>query len=98
MSASDLLAAVANFRPEWQKRALCRGMGAEVFYNPRGSSARTTRARAMCKVCPVKDDCLEMAKTFRDRFGIWGDTNGAERRALGFVDAEENDVVDSDLN
>lgn len=29
-------------------------------------------AKATCRFCPVKDDCLEWALTTHQEFGIWG--------------------------
>jgi hypothetical protein len=40
-------------------------------------------AKAACKVCPVRDDCLNYALKWEDH-GIWGGLSPAERRKIRF--------------
>lgn len=57
---NDLIAGLAEPRPEWQARAKCRGMG-RAF-----SGASTPEQQAVChgttypgdKPCPVKQECI----------------------------------------
>lgn len=70
----------------WQLRALCRGNHSHLFFPPSSferkdeRERRETRAKAICRVCPVKSDCLESAIAIREPFGIWGGLTENERR------------------
>lgn len=44
--------------------------------------AATVRARRVCEQCPVRTDCLGYALAGRIDDGIWGGTDGVERRAI----------------
>ena len=39
-------------------------------------------AKAICKKCPVIEECLEFAVERKERFGIWGGKSERERRAI----------------
>lgn len=85
MSARDdgvagLVAAVAGGRPAWRNQAACRGLDPALFFPERGAS--TAGARAVCRVCPVREVCATEAVTRNEQFGIWGDTSIRQRRAL----------------
>ena len=41
---------------------------------------REDRAKAICKTCSVRDECLEYAVRIREPHGIWGGLNEMERR------------------
>lgn len=66
----------------WMKRAACRGMerGDELFFPERGASTR--EAKAVCRSCPVREDCLEYALATGEKFGIWGGLGERERRRI----------------
>ncbi len=70
----------------WQPVALCRGNHSHLFFPPSNSERkdererRELRAKSICQVCPVADDCLEYAMTIREPYGIWGGLTEAERR------------------
>jgi WhiB family transcriptional regulator, redox-sensing transcriptional regulator len=72
----------------WQLRAACRGPQARVFFPPSQFEpkherlAREQRAKAICRGCPVRQECLDYALRIREPHGIWGGLNEAERRAL----------------
>lgn len=77
--------------PEWHKQAKCRGMfkdGADknLFYPERGDFKEVPRlpdhsveypARAICKKCPVQEECLEAG--LYEMHGIWGGRSTRER-------------------
>lgn len=65
---------------EWQEQARCKGRNSAVFYPQRG--VPTASARALCKECPVKAECLSYALENDERFGIWGGLSERERRKL----------------
>ena len=72
----------------WQARAACRGPQATVFFPPTHSerkeekAARETRAKAICRTCVVRGECLEYAIQIREPHGIWGGLNEVERKQL----------------
>lgn len=39
-------------------------------------------AKRVCASCPVKDECLTVALTYGEDYGIWGGLTAAERRDL----------------
>jgi WhiB family redox-sensing transcriptional regulator len=72
----------------WQLRAACRGEDSSYFFAPsyfekrREKDAREAVAKAICRICPVLDECLEYSLDVREGHGIWGGLNEMERRAL----------------
>jgi WhiB family redox-sensing transcriptional regulator len=64
----------------WQDRANCTGANADLFFPERGASTRT--AKAICRACDVREDCLEFAITTGEKFGIWGGMSERERRKV----------------
>jgi len=80
---------VANRGEElWQARAACRGPHAVVFFPPSHVERKEERlirersAKAICRSCGVRPDCLEYAIRIREPHGIWGGLNEAERKQL----------------
>jgi WhiB family redox-sensing transcriptional regulator len=73
---------------EWQLEAACRGEHASIFYPPmrfepkRERLAREHAAKAICRSCPVRTQCLDHAIEADERYGIWGGLTDAERRHL----------------
>ncbi|MGI8796920.1 MAG: WhiB family transcriptional regulator [Acidimicrobiia bacterium] len=62
----------------WQKDAVCREHVADVEWFPtQGRSAEP--ARAICKRCLVRVECLEFAIDNGIVDGVWGGTTGAQR-------------------
>ena len=43
---------------------------------------RESRAKAICRTCPVNRECLEYAVSIREAHGIWGGLNEVERKQL----------------
>lgn len=72
----------------WQVKASCRGPQAAVFFPPSHSErkderlARERAAKAICKTCPVRRDCLDYAIRIREPHGIWGGLNEVERKQV----------------
>jgi WhiB family redox-sensing transcriptional regulator len=64
----------------WKDQGLCRQTDPEVFFPEKGRS--TKEAKAVCRRCPVREDCLETALAADERFGIWGGLSERERRRL----------------
>lgn len=72
------------FEPQpWRKEAACGQLPTYLFY-PTGKSegARTDeeQAKAVCSLCPVREQCLEFALVHDERYGVWGGTTPEERR------------------
>jgi WhiB family redox-sensing transcriptional regulator len=73
----------------WRARAACRGPDTGLFFPPTHSErreerhVRERRAKAICAVCGVRQQCLDYAMAVGEAHGIWGGLNEGERRALG---------------
>ena len=72
----------------WQPVALCRGNHSHLFFPPTTSERkdererRELRAKAVCRVCPVQESCLDYAIASTEQYGIWGGFTETERRQL----------------
>ncbi|MFM9702503.1 WhiB family transcriptional regulator [Streptomyces galilaeus] len=70
---------------DWRQRAACRHEDPELFF-PIGTSGpallQTEQAKAVCRRCPVRAQCLEWALETDQILGVWGGTSETERRAL----------------
>jgi hypothetical protein len=64
----------------WTARAQCAETDPELFFPPKGDPA--TAARAICRRCPVREDCLAYALDAGEEYGIWGGLDPAERNNL----------------
>lgn len=69
-----------QFPGEWVIHAACAGVNPDLFFPERGDSTR--EAKAICRRCDVRKDCLDYAMRNGERFGIWGGTSERERRRL----------------
>jgi hypothetical protein len=60
----------------------CNGKGHPLatFYPPRGDDTRA--AKRLCIPCPVRQQCLEYALKYSERYGIWGGFSESERRTI----------------
>jgi WhiB family redox-sensing transcriptional regulator len=67
-------------RPEWMKRAQCRGEDPALFFPSLGGNA--AKARGICSICPVRPECLAYALADPELAGVWGGTSDRERRKL----------------
>ena len=75
--------AAANGGPaerRWQEQANCLGVDPDLFFPERGAS--TKEAKAVCRGCEVRAECLEYALTHGEKFGIWGGLSERERRRV----------------
>jgi WhiB family redox-sensing transcriptional regulator len=66
--------------PGWQAEAACRGMDQRPFFIERGERGST--AKAVCRVCPVRSECLEYALVAGEKFGVWGGLTEQERKRV----------------
>jgi WhiB family redox-sensing transcriptional regulator len=65
---------------EWRDKAACLGRPEGIDWYPERSHAEAARAKAVCKTCPVREDCLEEAIANGEAFGIWGGLDTQERK------------------
>lgn len=64
----------------WQFFSSCLGVDPDLFFPERGAS--TKEAKAVCKTCMVREECLEYALVGGEKFGIWGGLSERERRRV----------------
>lgn len=64
----------------WQDEANCLGVDPDLFYPERGQS--TAPAKAVCRGCMVREECLAYALSNGEKFGIWGALSERERRRI----------------
>jgi len=72
----------------WRRRAACRGPETALFFPPSSTERREdrdereARAKAICRQCEVRAECLDHALRVGEMHGIWGGLNEMERRNL----------------
>lgn len=74
----QILADVAEMA--WADEAVCAQTDPEAFFPEKGGSSR--QAKAICRRCEVRRECLSYALEHDIRFGIWGATSERERRTM----------------
>jgi WhiB family redox-sensing transcriptional regulator len=71
---------------DWRHRARCRDVDPELFF-PVGTTgpaeAQVQSAKAICALCPVREECLQWALDTAQDAGVWGGLSEEERRAAG---------------
>jgi WhiB family redox-sensing transcriptional regulator len=77
---AELIAATTAGKPAWMALAACDSANPDLFFPIRGESV--SLAKAICAGCAVREDCLEYAITYRERFRIWGGLSGRQRRRI----------------
>jgi WhiB family transcriptional regulator, redox-sensing transcriptional regulator len=69
----------------WREDAACRNTDVDLFF-PVGTTGEvveeTGAAIALCRRCPVREQCLEFAMVTNQRDGIWGGTSEEDRRRM----------------
>jgi len=78
---ADTLRAVIG-RPDWHRRAACRGVGTDPFFPVRGGSLDL--ARHLCSTCPVTTECLAeaLALDAKEDHGFRAGMSAKKRRGL----------------
>lgn len=64
-------------KPEWQDKALCKGMPPFWFVQSRNDENKGHKkarfVQSLCAICPVQLDCIDYAVTSpNEEFGQWG--------------------------
>ncbi|GAA2984343.1 WhiB family redox-sensing transcriptional regulator [Streptomyces sp. KhCrAH-43] len=69
----------------WRMHAACRDADPDLFF-PIGSTGpalvQAEEAKAVCRRCPVQEECLRWALENNQDSGVWGGLGENERRAL----------------
>jgi WhiB family redox-sensing transcriptional regulator len=79
--------AARTLEETWQLRAACRGPDSSLFFPPshferkEEKEVREERAKAICRHCSVRRECLAYALRIREPHGIWGGLNEIERKS-----------------
>ena len=70
---------------DWRHRAICRDEDPELFF-PIGNTGpallQIEQAKAVCRRCPVIQECLPGRWRSGQDAGVWGGLSEDERRAL----------------
>lgn len=76
---------------EWMDKAECSKHPQIVFHIPDGNLVKGNkvvqlyaRAKLICKVCPVIEDCLNFALENKMREGVWGGKSPVERERIEY--------------
>ena len=64
----------------WVERANCAEADPDVFFPVRGQDV--AQAKAVCRDCTVRAECLEYALVHVEKLGVWGGTSERERRRM----------------
>ena len=75
---------------DWRDYTACQYIegGTSIFFEddnddtPKYYYPHEDKAKAICAVCPVKDDCLDWAMEVWEEWGIFGGLTFPERRKL----------------
>jgi WhiB family redox-sensing transcriptional regulator len=65
---------------DWMLQARCRSLSPGEFFPSDGVGV--DKARKICGQCPVQNECLEYALTYRIDHGVWGGASERERRRI----------------
>lgn len=66
----------------WRQLAACRGVDPRVFYPTAEDEAAAEQAKSICRMCAVRETCLDHALVHREREGVWGGATDRERRRM----------------
>jgi WhiB family redox-sensing transcriptional regulator len=72
----------SDHREDWRDHAACRYAESELFFPVPSSDkagAQAALAKAVCKACAVRRECLQFALATRQSDGIWGGMTERER-------------------
>lgn len=79
--------AVMTTTTAWRENASCLEYPAVLFFgiddseSPAERRLREDKAKQVCSMCVVRDQCLEYALAKREPYGIWGGLTELERKA-----------------
>lgn len=65
---------------DWVAHARCHDAPTSLFFPERGDHASAAQAKAICRGCPVIEQCLDYALDGAlDVAGVWGGTTNEDR-------------------
>ncbi|WP_017538765.1 WhiB family transcriptional regulator [Nocardiopsis halophila] len=70
---------------DWVRHGACRQYDPELFFpvSSSGPGHQTVElAKAVCRSCPVRQECLRWALRAGEADGVWGGTTPEERRYM----------------
>lgn len=79
--------------PGWHSEGVCRTLPSEWFFGreddegvpvhrPTLNIAEVKRARRICGICPVQEECRNWGLNRHEEFGIWGGLTGRDRKRI----------------
>ena len=66
--------------PDWTEFALCAEVDNALFFPEKGEPSAS--AKAVCRGCEVRAECLGFALENMERYGVWGGFSERERRSI----------------
>ncbi|WP_406413917.1 WhiB family transcriptional regulator [Streptomyces halstedii] len=69
----------------WRTHAACRDEDPDLFFSIGTTGpalVQTEEAKAVCRGCPVRQQCLDWALENNQDAGVWGGLGETERRTL----------------
>lgn len=70
---------------DWRHSAVCKDEDPELFFpigNTGPAALQIEEAKAVCRVCPVREQCLAWALETGQDAGVWGGASEDERRRM----------------
>lgn len=67
---------------DWARRAACRGRNPDLWFRDEHDQTSYQEARAVCRACPVAQECLTWALDTDTWFGVFGGLSPRQRRQL----------------
>lgn len=86
---------LSRLRPRIDAQAVCQPGDVDVFFGhddetPTERRFREGVAARVCRSCPVRAECLELAIRTGEQFGVWGGVGEHERRRMIRVRRKHN--------
>lgn len=73
---------------KWYKSAIC--VGRDGFYDFPSNKVEEQKSKSVCKVCPVRLECLAYALFNSEDKGIWGGMNERQRSFMFVIVPNSN--------
>jgi len=67
---------------DWRDDAACQDSDPEAWFPLSADPRHSADALAVCRTCPVLDDCRDWAIATRQEYGVWGGLTEDQLRAL----------------
>lgn len=75
---------------DWRRLAACQSAEPDLFFPVSGGgwARQVERAKALCRACPVRRQCLQYAINEDEAYGVWGGLTEDERRRVNWLARE----------